>query len=130
MRRLDGFVVKTSLSEGQAYDGNCAQLMLATLSVGTILLADLAYDADTFEAEIAARGGFANIPSLPHRMRKFAFSSFILVFASDSGDNRGEPKTPQQPKPLLNRRLDNALSSGYVAPFPNSADEYPCSTLG
>ena len=55
------------LSEGQAYDGHSAQLMLDRLTPGSILLADRAYDADKLRAAIADKGAFANIPPLPRR---------------------------------------------------------------
>ena len=41
-----GLPIRLILSEGQAYDGHSAHLMLDSLTPGSILLADRAYDAD------------------------------------------------------------------------------------
>ena len=57
-----GLPIRLILSEGQAYDGHSARLMLDSLTPGSILLADRAYDADKLRAAIAGKGAFANIP--------------------------------------------------------------------
>jgi transposase len=70
----NGLPISLRLSEGQAYDGHSAHLMLDTLAPGSILLADRAYDADKLRAEVAARGAVANIPPMPQRVNRSAFS--------------------------------------------------------
>ena len=52
----NGMPIGLRLSEGQAYDGHSAHLMLDTLVPGSILLADRAYDADKLRAAIADKG--------------------------------------------------------------------------
>ncbi len=65
------------LSEGQAWDGHSAQRMLGSLTPGSIFLADRAYDADKLRQAIASKGAFANIPPMPQRTRRSAFSPFL-----------------------------------------------------
>jgi len=72
-----GLPIRLILSEGQAYDGHSAHLMLDSLTPGSILLADRAYDADKLRAAIAGKGAFANIPPMPQRVRRSAFSPFL-----------------------------------------------------
>ena len=67
-----GLPISLVLSEGQAYDGHSAHLMLDTLEPGSILLADRAYDADKLREAIASKGALANIPSMPQRVRRSA----------------------------------------------------------
>ncbi len=72
-----GLPINLVLSEGQAYDGHRAHLMLDSLTPGSILLADRAYDADKLRA---AKGAFANIPPMPQRVRRPAFSPFLYRY--------------------------------------------------
>ena len=76
----DGLPINLCLSEGQAYDGHSAHLMLDSLAPGSILLADRAYDADKLRAAIAGKGAFANIPPMPQRTRRAAFSPFLYRY--------------------------------------------------
>jgi transposase len=76
----DGLPITLCLSEGQAYDGHSAHLMLDTLAPGSILLADRAYDAEKLRAAIASKGAFANIPPMPQRTRPSAFSPFLYRY--------------------------------------------------
>ena len=55
-------------------------LMLDTLVPGSILLADRAYDADKLREAIANKGAFANIPPMPQRVRRSAFSPFLYRY--------------------------------------------------
>lgn len=73
----NGLPIGLRLSEGQAYDGHNAHLMLDTLMPGTILLADRAYDADKLREAVTGRGALANIPPMPQRVRRPAFSPFL-----------------------------------------------------
>lgn len=76
----NGLPISLVLSEGQAYDGHSAHLMLETLMPGSILLADRAYDADKLRSAIAGKGAFANIPPMPQRVQRSAFSPFLYRY--------------------------------------------------
>ncbi len=76
----NGMPVTLRLSAGQAYDGHSAFEMLDSLHPDNILLADRAYDADNLRAAIAAKGAWANIPPMPQRRRKPAFSPFLYKY--------------------------------------------------
>lgn len=76
----DGLPITLRLSEGQAYDGHSAHLMLDTLTPGSILLADRAYDAKRLRAAVADKGAFANIALMPGRTRLPAFSPFLYRY--------------------------------------------------
>lgn len=71
-----GRPINLVLSEGQAYDGHSAHLMRDSLTPGSILLADRAYDANKLRTAIADKGAFANISPMPQRGRRSAFSPF------------------------------------------------------
>lgn len=75
-----GLPISLALSEGQAYDGHSAHRMLDSLTPGSILLADRAYDADKLRTAIASKGAFANIPAMPQRKRISAFSPFLYRY--------------------------------------------------
>jgi transposase len=76
----NGLPINLALSEGQAYDGHSAQGLLDSLAPGSILLADRAYDADKLRAAIASKGAFANIPPMPQRTKRPAFSPFLYRY--------------------------------------------------
>lgn len=76
----NGMPVTLRLSPGQAYDGHSAFEMLDSLRPDTVLLADRAYDADNLRAAIAAKGAWANIPPMPQRRRKPAFSKYLYKY--------------------------------------------------
>ncbi len=76
----DGLPISLVLSEGRADDGHSAFTMLDSLSPGSILLADRAYDADKLRAAIADKGAVANIPPMPQRTRVPAFSLFLYRY--------------------------------------------------
>lgn len=73
----EGRPIRLKLSEGQAHDGICAQDMLDGIGFGAILLADRAYDSDRLRAELAARGAWANVRSMPQRRDPPAFSKWL-----------------------------------------------------
>ena len=75
-----GLPIVLKLSEGQAHDGRSAEDMLVTLTEGTILLGDRAYDSDLLRKTLAARGAWANIKPMPHRLNPPAFSSFLYRY--------------------------------------------------
>ena len=76
----NGLPIGLALSEGQAYDGHSAQELLDSLAPGSILLADRAYDADKLREAIASKGAFANIPPMPQRTKRPAFSPFLYRY--------------------------------------------------
>lgn len=72
-----GLPIKLSLSEGQAYDGHAAKALLNDLPVNTVILADRAYDADAIRSLIQDQGAWPNIPAMPQRRSKPAFSKHL-----------------------------------------------------
>ena len=72
-----GLPIDLTLSEGQAYDGHSAHELLRHLEDGTMLLADRAYDANAIRGAAAQRGAWANIPPMPQRRIKPAFSKHL-----------------------------------------------------
>ncbi len=75
-----GLPIVLKLSEGQAHDGRSAADMLETLTEGTILLGDRAYDSNFLRETLAARGAWANVKPMPHRLDPPAFSSFLYRY--------------------------------------------------
>ena len=63
-----GLPIVLKLTEGQAHDGRSAADMLETLTDGTILLADRAYDSNLLRDTLAARGTWANVKPMAHRL--------------------------------------------------------------
>ena len=76
----NGLPVALKLTEGQAHDGHSAADMLDGLGKGQILLADRAYDSDALRRAMSARGGWANIKPMRHRVNVPAFSSFLYRY--------------------------------------------------
>jgi len=74
-----GLPILLKLSEGQAHDGRSAEDMFDTVQAGTILLADRAYDSDALHQRLAARGAWANIRAMPHRLDPPVFSPWNAV---------------------------------------------------
>ena len=75
-----GLPILLKLTEGQAHDGRSAVDMLETLSDGTILLADRAYDSNLLRETLAARRAWANVKALPHRLGPPANSPFLFRY--------------------------------------------------
>ncbi len=75
-----GLPIVLKLSEGQAHDGRSAADMLETLTEGTILLGDRAYDSNFLRETLAARGAWANVKPMPHRLNPPAFSPFLYRY--------------------------------------------------
>ncbi len=69
-----GLPILLKLTAGQAHDGRSAEDMLGRIGAGDILLADRAYDSDALRQTLAARGAWANIKPMPHRLTPPAFS--------------------------------------------------------
>lgn len=76
----NGLPMSLCLCEGQADDGRSAHLLLDSLALGSILIADRAYDTDQLRAAIASKGAFANIPPMSQRIRRSAFSPFLYRY--------------------------------------------------
>lgn len=76
----NGLPIRLVLNEGQTYDGHSAHLILDSLTPGSVLLADRAYDANKLRAAIASKGAFANIPPMPQRVQRSAFSPFLYRY--------------------------------------------------
>lgn len=73
----EGRPIQLKLSEGQAHDGRSAADMFETIAAGNILLADRAYDSDGLRTAMADRGAWANIRSMPNRVKTFPFSHWV-----------------------------------------------------
>ena len=76
----EGLPIVLKLTEGQAHDGRSAADMLETLTEGAILLADRAYDSNLLRETLAARGAWANVRAMPHRLNPPAFSPFLYRY--------------------------------------------------
>ena len=79
----DGRPIVLALTPGQAHDGRSAAGLLDTIREGDILLADRAYDADWLRADVARRGGWANIKPMPNRKRIPSFSPWPAAGSVD-----------------------------------------------
>lgn len=73
----EGRPIRLKLTEGQAHDGTSAQDMLATVTAGTTLIADRAYDSDGLRQSLAERGAWANIRPMPNRIRHPVFNHWV-----------------------------------------------------
>lgn len=63
---VDAILLK--VTEGQAHDGRSAADMFTSVTAGTTLLADRAYDSDALRDNLNARGAIANIRPMPNRV--------------------------------------------------------------
>lgn len=73
----DGRPIRLKLTAGHAHDGRSAADMFETIQAGHILLADRAYDSDRLRDEMTARGAWACIRAMPHRVLPLAFSAWV-----------------------------------------------------
>ncbi len=69
-----GLPIMLKLTEGQAHDGRSAEDMLDSLREGNVLLADSAYDSNKLRDTLEARGAWANVKPMPHRLDPPEFS--------------------------------------------------------
>ena len=76
----EGLPINLKLTEGQAHDGRSADDMLETVTDGTILLGDRAYDSDRLRETLQDRGAWANVKPMPHRVNPPAFSTFLYRY--------------------------------------------------
>ena len=110
-----GLPISLVLSEGQAYDGHSAHLMLGSLTPGSILLADRAYDADKLRAPIAGKGAFAKIPPTPQCVRRSAFSPFLYRYRNLIERFLNKRKHCRAVATRYDKRDDNFLASVQLA---------------
>ncbi len=73
----DGRPIRLALTAGQAHNGRMAEPSLQTISKGTILLADKAYDTNAIRAFAKQRQAWANIPAKSNRKGSFPFSQWV-----------------------------------------------------
>lgn len=111
----NGLPISLVLSEGQAYDGHSAHLMLDSLTPGSVLLADRAYDADKLRAAIADKGALANIPPMPQRVQRPAFSSFLYRYRNLIEHFFNKLKHFRAVATRYDKRDDNFLASVQLA---------------
>ena len=76
----NGLPIAIKLTEGQAHDGRSATDMLDTVQAGQILLADRAYDSNALRETMTARGAWANIRPMAHRVERPPFSAFVYRY--------------------------------------------------
>lgn len=76
----NGLPIALKLTEGQAHDGRSASDMLDSLQAGQVLLADRAYDSNALRETMTARGAWANIRPMDHRIERPAFSPFLYRY--------------------------------------------------
>ena len=69
----NGLPIAIKLTEGQAHDGRSAADMLDAVQAGQILLADRAYDSNALRETMTARGAWANIRPMAHRVERPPF---------------------------------------------------------
>ena len=69
-----GLPIVLKLTAGQAHDGRSAEDMLDSLREGSVLLADSAYDSNKLRDTLEARGAWANVKPMPHRLDPPKFS--------------------------------------------------------
>lgn len=74
--------IALKLTEGQAHDGRSAADMLGRVQSGQMLLADRAYDSNALREAMNARGAWANIRPMPHRLEPPVFSSFLYRYGN------------------------------------------------
>jgi transposase len=86
--------------------------MLDSLSAGDVLLADRAYDADYLREAIAAKGAWANIPAMPQRRQKPAFSAYLYRYRNLVERFFSKLKHFRAIATRYDKRDDNFLASG------------------
>ena len=75
----NGLPIAIKLTEGQAHDGRSAADMLDTVRAGQVLLADRAYDSNSLRETMIARGAWANIRPMAHRVQRPALDRKSVV---------------------------------------------------
>jgi len=77
--RVDGQgrPIQILITPGQAHDLTGADVLLANLKRGTVVIADKAYDADRLRQHLKSCGAIANIPNMIRRKRRFRWTKAI-----------------------------------------------------
>jgi transposase len=77
--RVDGQgrPIQILITPGQAHDLKGADVLLANLKRGTVVIADKAYDADKLRQHLKSCGAIANIPNMIRRKRRFRWTKAI-----------------------------------------------------
>src|SRR6201990_103641 len=75
----NGMPIAIKLTEGQAHDGRSAADMLDGLQAGQILLGDRAYDSNALRESMTAKGVWANIRPMDHRLHPPLFCFFLFL---------------------------------------------------
>jgi transposase len=111
----NGLPIALKLTAGQAHDGRSALDMLETVGPGDVLLADRAYDADALRLEMAERGAWANIPLMPHRRTRPAFSAFLYRYRNQVERFFNKLKQFRAIATRYDKRAINFLAGIYLA---------------
>jgi transposase len=111
----NGLPIALKLTAGQAHDGRSAVDMLETVGPGNVLLADRAYDADALRLEMTARGAWANIPPMPQRKIRPAFSAFLYRYRNQVERYFNKLKQFRAVATRYDKRDDNFLASVQLA---------------
>ncbi len=106
-----GLPIQLHLSEGQASDCRQAGPLLDAVPEDSTFLADKAYESDAIRQQIAAQGGFANIPAKRNRKRRFAFSSFLYRYRNLVERFFGKLKHARGLATRYDKRADNFLAA-------------------
>src|SRR4030095_2791912 len=72
-----GRPIQIVIAPGQAHDLTGADVLLANLKRGTVVIADKAYDADRLRQHLKSCGAIANIPNMIRRKRRFRWTKAI-----------------------------------------------------
>ena len=110
-----GLPILLKLTEGQAHDGRSAEDMLETLTDGTILLADSAYDSNKLRDTLEARGVWANVKPMPHRLDPPKFSKRLYRERNLVERLFNKLKHFRAVAPRYDKRDDNYLASVKLA---------------
>ena len=110
-----GRPIDIKITEGQAHDGRSAVDFAGRITPGAILLADRAYDSDAFRDQLAARGVWANIRPMPHRVRHPVFSAWVYRQRNAVERFFNKPKHFRAIATRYDKRDDNYLAAIQLA---------------
>ena len=89
--------------------------MLKTVEAECILLADRAYDSDALRIEMAERGAWANIRTMPNRIKVFAFDRRVYRQRNEVERFLNKLKHFRAIATRYDKRDDNFLASVQLA---------------
>ena len=110
-----GRPILLKLTGGQAHDGRSAANMFATLTAGTTLLADRAYDSDGLREALAARGACAKIRPMPNRVNVPVFNRTTYKLRNRIERFFSKLKHFRAVATRYDKRDDNFLASAQLA---------------